>query len=527
MNKFKIFFSWQSDLPSNRTKRLVEDCLEKAKKKTEKTEIIIDEATRERFGSPDITISILEKIKESDLFIADVSIVGKYVSPNEADEDEPEENFFSNPNVLLELGYAAGILGWERCICLANSDFGEFKKLPFDLNHRRITNISYKNTTRNKVIEEISGIITSTVEVYIDKPLSKQGFAMHRVGGYNFLTNDVEPIIIPYNPVIFDLYEKKNEQIIDEIKKIIETISNLHVSKTEDYPEEKLNSTEKERLNQVKLASESFEKLIKTIPVKIDAEAIKELLEKYVKVEVDNDFFDLGNLKQTSITLPYNDPEYVGSNEEIEKYKKICAMYSKLCDLQLRDIYIHTFDDIYIIPLSIKNISNMMDANISINIKVLQGEPIQPTAQVFNEDFASKDTSSVGFEGMVHDTGLVEEVFALPENSNIKHDHSKPVPPEMPMPFSMSQVSPFGYYREPDSTGEDYEYELQEYVEELYEGTTDEYHFEIGNIRPNETLWLDRVILAKPVDGKIEFSYSIKSNKTTGEISGLLSYEAR
>ena len=195
MEKFKIFFSWQSDLSSNRTKRLIEECLEKAKEKADKTEIIIDEATRERFGSPDISITILEKIRESDLFIADVSIVGKYVSPNEADEDEPEENYFSNPNVLLELGYAAGILGWERCVCFANSDFGDFKKLPFDLNHRRITDISYKNTTRSKAIEVISDIITSTVEEYIDKQLPKNGFAFHKVGGYNFFANDVESII--------------------------------------------------------------------------------------------------------------------------------------------------------------------------------------------------------------------------------------------------------------------------------------------------------------------------------------------
>ena len=31
MKKFKVFFSWQSDLPSNQTKRFIEDSIEMTK----------------------------------------------------------------------------------------------------------------------------------------------------------------------------------------------------------------------------------------------------------------------------------------------------------------------------------------------------------------------------------------------------------------------------------------------------------------------------------------------------------------
>lgn len=71
--EFKVFFSWQSDLPSNQTKRFIEDCIEVVRNDMPDSIVLIpDEATRNRLGSPDITESIYDKISTCDLFIADV-----------------------------------------------------------------------------------------------------------------------------------------------------------------------------------------------------------------------------------------------------------------------------------------------------------------------------------------------------------------------------------------------------------------------------------------------------------------------
>ena len=73
--EFKVFFSWQSDLPANQTTRFIEESIELAKELLPTDIILIpDEATRNRLGSPDITNSIFEKICDCDLFVADVSI---------------------------------------------------------------------------------------------------------------------------------------------------------------------------------------------------------------------------------------------------------------------------------------------------------------------------------------------------------------------------------------------------------------------------------------------------------------------
>lgn len=523
MNKsFKVFFSWESDLSANKTTKLIEDIISKAKEKlSERIELIPDEATRNKFGSPEITDSIFQKINECDLFIADVSIVGSYISPNEKDDDDAEENYFSNPNVLLELGYAASVLGWERCVCFANSSSGDINKLPFDLNHRRITDISYKNTTRNNIIEKMSDIVVATVEEYADKPLPKQGFALHKVGGYNFTSSDFQPEIIPYNSYTFGKYDKKSKKIEGEIRELIDQISGIHICKELT---EATNFEERQALSEIRLAESATAIMCKIVPVSIHKKDIKELLDYYITEELCEDFFDVGDLKEKISFDPHNSPEPLGTNNQIVKYQKIRKLHSKLRDLRIRDIYKYTFDNIIIIPLAIKNISNEKDENLSVYIKIVQGIPIQPTARVFNEEFASENIKNVGFEGIVYDDGLVKEVFALPEDSSIKYYHPQFGIPEIPHHTYMPRTDGLGYSIEHYSTGEDYEMELQEYVEELYEGTKNEYHFEIGTLRPNETLWLDKAILLKPVEGKIEISYSIKSNNTTGDNEGLLTY---
>ena len=49
-----------------------------------------------------------------------------------------------NPNVMLELGYATHVVGWDRVICVLNSDYGAPENMPFDIANRRLTPFSLK-----------------------------------------------------------------------------------------------------------------------------------------------------------------------------------------------------------------------------------------------------------------------------------------------------------------------------------------------------------------------------------------------
>lgn len=151
-----IFFSWQSDLPNKTNRNLIENSIKLALKKMNQdspysliTEI--DRDTKGILGSPDIVDSILTKIDKCGLFIADISIINSSLNGKRT----------PNPNVLFELGYAVKCLGWDRVICVFNSDFGDVSELPFDLRNRRILTYETSNIseTRKKLADIFKQII--------------------------------------------------------------------------------------------------------------------------------------------------------------------------------------------------------------------------------------------------------------------------------------------------------------------------------------------------------------------------------
>ncbi len=123
--KLNIFYSWQSDLPNNTNRGFIESCLSNAlksiyKKNTSLSECKIESDSRGESGTPDLAANIFSKIDICDILIADVSIINKNV----------ESRKTSNPNVLIELGYASSVLGWENIICVFNDDYGKKEELP-------------------------------------------------------------------------------------------------------------------------------------------------------------------------------------------------------------------------------------------------------------------------------------------------------------------------------------------------------------------------------------------------------------
>lgn len=127
-----IFYSWQNDLDSKTHRYFIEKCLKKALADLEKDAAIYmsyDRDTKGINGSPDITATIFDKIDKCVLFVCDISIVNSNTDGRK----------MPNPNVLVELGYAASKLGWDRIICLFDGNTGNIEDLPFDLRQKRVT----------------------------------------------------------------------------------------------------------------------------------------------------------------------------------------------------------------------------------------------------------------------------------------------------------------------------------------------------------------------------------------------------
>lgn len=137
MQEITIFYSWQDTLPGNVTRNFIEEALHEAVKGISADETIkikprIDKDTDGVPGMVDIFNTILNKLREAEIVVCDISIINKG-----APKTTP------NPNVLIELGYALRGFGEthvNNIITVVNTAFGTTKELPFDImGHRHIT----------------------------------------------------------------------------------------------------------------------------------------------------------------------------------------------------------------------------------------------------------------------------------------------------------------------------------------------------------------------------------------------------
>ncbi len=157
-----IFYSWQNDLEKKTHRNFIENCLKAALRSLEKDARIYMEYDRDTNGvngSPDITTTIFDKIDKSVLFVCDVSIINSDYNGRKT----------PNPNVLMELGYAANKLGWDRIICLFDINTGTIEELPFDLRQKRIT--SYDSNKKDEK-DRISKILYANIkDLYVNGKL--------------------------------------------------------------------------------------------------------------------------------------------------------------------------------------------------------------------------------------------------------------------------------------------------------------------------------------------------------------------
>ena len=138
-----VFYSWQSDTLSKYNRGFIEGTLKKAVKQIRDDETIVVEPVVDRDtanvpGAPEIASSIFDKIDNASVFVADVSIINQ------------EGKKCPNPNVLIELGYAAKALGWSNIILVMNTAYGAVSELPFDLRARRTVCYSVSDRDADK-----------------------------------------------------------------------------------------------------------------------------------------------------------------------------------------------------------------------------------------------------------------------------------------------------------------------------------------------------------------------------------------
>jgi hypothetical protein len=167
----RIFFSWQSDLPKLETTSAIRSALKQARFALEQKyvgqdlSILLDEATRDEAGSPNIPDTVLKKIAQCDIFIADVSLINAAFASG--------AKLTPNPNVTFELGHAVGQVGWNRVVLLLNTDYGPISELPFDFDRHRVSQFSCGDDQNRSRLDDLMRV---AIEAIIVKTPAKPNF---------------------------------------------------------------------------------------------------------------------------------------------------------------------------------------------------------------------------------------------------------------------------------------------------------------------------------------------------------------
>ena len=144
---FTIFYAWQSDRDESLCKDLIREALNEAVAELTQEigiDIVIDQDTQDVLGSPSIPDAILEKIVVSKAVVADLTLT------HTSDKQVEPKKRSSNPNVMLEYGYALRA-GDHNIIGVINTAFGQVEELAFDLRHKRcITYCAATGADENK-----------------------------------------------------------------------------------------------------------------------------------------------------------------------------------------------------------------------------------------------------------------------------------------------------------------------------------------------------------------------------------------
>lgn len=131
-----VFWSWQNDLPSKTNREFLRNALSMVVERVSEEldvedveRVELDHDTKSSLGMVDIGQTILDKIADCAVMVADVTPI--FLSEN--------GKALPNPNVMIELGYGLHALGYERIIAILNTGYGaKIEDLPFDIRHRRI-----------------------------------------------------------------------------------------------------------------------------------------------------------------------------------------------------------------------------------------------------------------------------------------------------------------------------------------------------------------------------------------------------
>lgn len=152
--QYRIFYSWQSDDAD--ASKAIGKALDKVVKQLKEDGIsVYIEQGGGGYGFISIEESVRIKIRRSDIFVGDITPVGKV--------DDKDKNL-PNANVMFEMGLATECMSPNRILAIAKEGDWKEENMPFDFNHYTMLKFNTENGL-NTLYNAISQRISETSEI--------------------------------------------------------------------------------------------------------------------------------------------------------------------------------------------------------------------------------------------------------------------------------------------------------------------------------------------------------------------------
>lgn len=168
--QIEVFYAWQSDCPARVNWELIRKAAEMACERitvdpSNDFEVSLDFSTKGVIGMCDIPQEILKKIRDCDIFLADLTLVAV----------TPKGKQLPNSNAVFELGYAAGRHTFRSLIGIVNEAYGKIEGQVFDIKRRASLRYTAKESATDekikreteKLSKSLEEVIRDTIELWV------------------------------------------------------------------------------------------------------------------------------------------------------------------------------------------------------------------------------------------------------------------------------------------------------------------------------------------------------------------------
>lgn len=337
----------------------------------------------------------------------------------------------------------------------------------------------------------------------------------------SFKDEEIYNNIMPFN--FGETYEKIIEEQKANVETLIKRINEIKIIIPKQDEVIVDNTPTNTLLSALIQVPDMFKgKAIEKVTISTEIKNIITSFCEYEKYEINNDFFDIGNLElyekmDFSGGMPYAKKYVKGTDEEELKYELINKLHKGIKKYVNIRNYINKVKDYSYLKLVLSNIGNMLDEDIIVTLYIPKGCLCSKTTFNFKDEFSASLFNEI-YEKIL-------TMKATPEIKIYEKSVLNGVAPTIPTP-RLPNLSPFGYSYGGLSDKDEIIIDAEDNVEEIFcyeelsNADYDVLRFETNKLIHNTKMFFPEVIIFKTIPNEIK--YEIKSKQMKGIKTGVI-----